>query len=237
MADIKRIVTSGGGGGGGGYDTIAKGGAPFPQESTINFVGASVIVTDNAGATSTNISFAAGLNDIAAISPTSGIIINGNGTNFVGNTITASRAVVTNASNVLTASAVTSTELGYLSGATSNIQTQINALSPPVISVITTDTAIVMNTTYIVNGAGLVTLTLPATFSAGQFVKVVGYAGGWKIAQNSGQNILLNGDGTTIGTGGFLASQQDTDGITLYSVTTDTNLVATDSQGPNITVN
>jgi len=40
--------------------------------------------------------------------------------------LTASRAVVSDGSKILTSSAVTSTELGYLSGATSNIQTQIN---------------------------------------------------------------------------------------------------------------
>jgi len=41
--------------------------------------------------------------------------------------LTASRAVVTDASKVLTSSAVTSTELGYLSGVTSAIQTQLNS--------------------------------------------------------------------------------------------------------------
>ena len=43
-------------------------------------------------------------------------------------TITASRAIVSDGSGVISPSAVTSTELGYLSGVTSNIQTQINAL-------------------------------------------------------------------------------------------------------------
>lgn len=41
--------------------------------------------------------------------------------------ITASRLVVTNASKVLTSSATTDTEAGYLSGVTSAIQTQLNA--------------------------------------------------------------------------------------------------------------
>lgn len=40
---------------------------------------------------------------------------------------TASRALVTNSSGVITESAVTSTELGYLDGVTSSIQTQLNA--------------------------------------------------------------------------------------------------------------
>lgn len=41
--------------------------------------------------------------------------------------LTASRAVVSNASGKITSSAVTSTELGHLSGVTSAIQTQINS--------------------------------------------------------------------------------------------------------------
>jgi hypothetical protein len=43
-------------------------------------------------------------------------------------TLTANRAVATNGSGELAASTVTATELGYLSGATSNIQTQINGI-------------------------------------------------------------------------------------------------------------
>lgn len=43
--------------------------------------------------------------------------------------LTASRAVVTNSSKVLTSSATTDTEIGYVSGVTSAIQTQINNLS------------------------------------------------------------------------------------------------------------
>ncbi len=42
--------------------------------------------------------------------------------------LTASRAVATDGSGALTASTVTATELGYLSGVTSSIQTQINAI-------------------------------------------------------------------------------------------------------------
>ena len=44
-------------------------------------------------------------------------------------TVTPSRAVVTDSNGLPTASATTSTEIGYLSGATSNIQTQINTIS------------------------------------------------------------------------------------------------------------
>lgn len=43
--------------------------------------------------------------------------------------LTANRALISDGSGVISASSVTNTELGYLSGATSNIQTQLNGLS------------------------------------------------------------------------------------------------------------
>ena len=52
----------------------------------------------------------------------------------IGAALTASRALVTNGSGVITASATTSTELGYVSGVTSSIQTQINGLANTALS-------------------------------------------------------------------------------------------------------
>ncbi len=47
--------------------------------------------------------------------------------NFIVGTLTASRAVVTDGSDQLASSATTATEIGYVSGVTSSIQTQINS--------------------------------------------------------------------------------------------------------------
>src|SRR5690606_9543051 len=48
--------------------------------------------------------------------------------------LTASRALVSNSSGKVSASSVTSTELGYLSGVTSSIQTQLDTKLGPTIS-------------------------------------------------------------------------------------------------------
>lgn len=53
--------------------------------------------------------------------------ITGGATTITGSNLTASRALVSNGSGKVAVSAVTSTELGYLDGVTSAIQTQINA--------------------------------------------------------------------------------------------------------------
>lgn len=52
--------------------------------------------------------------------------ITGSGTSVISSNFTASRALVSNSSQKLASSAVTSTELGYLDGVTSAIQTQLN---------------------------------------------------------------------------------------------------------------
>jgi len=53
--------------------------------------------------------------------------ITGAATTIVSSNLTASRALISNSSGKVAVSDVTSTQLGYLSGATSNIQTQINS--------------------------------------------------------------------------------------------------------------
>ena len=55
--------------------------------------------------------------------------ITGGATTITGSNLTASRALVSNASGKVAVSAVTSTELGYLDGVTSAIQTQLNGKS------------------------------------------------------------------------------------------------------------
>lgn len=53
--------------------------------------------------------------------------VTGGASTITGSNLTANRALVSNGSGKVAVSAVTSTELGYLDGVTSNLQTQINA--------------------------------------------------------------------------------------------------------------
>lgn len=105
-------------------------------------------------------------------------------------------------------------------------------------SVVTSTTqAMNSNKGYITNNASLVTLTLPSTFSVGDVFEVVGLgAGGWKIAQNAGQQINLGSKPTTLGATGFLASTNQYDVIKLVGVVANTTLECFPPQG-NITVN
>jgi hypothetical protein len=86
-------------------------------------------------------------------------------------TLNPSIVPVTNGSGVLTSSSTTATELGYVHGVTSNIQTQINALSSGTVSSIT-GTA---NEVIASSSTGAITLSLPqpiATTSSPTFASL-----------------------------------------------------------------
>lgn len=69
---------------------------------------------------------AKGISDNAAAIATKQATITGAATSIASSNLTASKALVSDANGKVAVSSVTSTELGYLSGTTSNVQTQIN---------------------------------------------------------------------------------------------------------------
>jgi len=87
-------------------------------------------------------------------------------------------------------------------------------------SVITADQSVAVNNGYICNKAGLLTLTLPASPSAGDVFAVTGIntALGWKIAQNANQQIFMGTSATTVGVAGSLASINTRDSVYLVCV-------------------
>ena len=89
------------------------------------------------------------------------------------------------------------------------------------------------NNGYITNNPALVTLTLPTTAALGTTLSIAGKgAGGWKIAQNAGQEIFFGSSATTIGVTGYLQSTQQFDSIELLCITADTQwTVITGPQG------
>lgn len=98
-----------------------------------------------------------------------------------------------------------------------------------------TTQAMAVNNGYTANNAGVVTLTLPSTAAYGSIVAVVGKgAGGWTIAQNSGQIIHFGSVNTTSGVGGSLSSTNQYDVIFLLCTVANTDFTVTRSQG-NIT--
>jgi hypothetical protein len=93
-----------------------------------------------------------------------------------------------------------------------------------------------VNNGYIANNASLVTVTLPSSASVGDMVEIAGKgAGGWKVAQNSGQVIHMDGVDSTTGTGGSLASTVRYDAVRLLCITANTDWLVLSGIG-NLTV-
>lgn len=86
-----------------------------------------------------------------------------------------------------------------------------------------TSQAMTADSGWVANNAGLVTLTLPTTAAFGTAISVIGKgAGGWRIAQNSGQNIQHGNTSTTVGAGGSISSTNRFDSIDLLCTTANT---------------
>lgn len=89
-----------------------------------------------------------------------------------------------------------------------------------------------VNNGYILNNAGVVTLTLPSTAAVGDVVRVAGKgAGGWSVAQNAGQSINLGVQVTTTGTGGSIASTNRYDALEILCITANSVFTIISSQG------
>jgi hypothetical protein len=87
------------------------------------------------------------------------------------------------------------------------------------VDVVGTSQALAVNTGYIADNAGLVTFTLPATAAQFSIIEIVGNgAGGWIIAQNANQRIIVGSSASTIGVGGSVASTNANDTIRMIAV-------------------
>lgn len=102
---------------------------------------------------------------------------------------------------------------------------------------ITGNTNISTGNSYIVNGTGLVTLTLPTICSAGNPFTITSITNiGWQVAQNSGQSARLGIAQTTTGILGYLQSTNIGDTIALICVNPNSGFQVIHSIG-NIIVN
>ena len=122
--------------------------------------------------------------------------ITGAATTVTASDLTASRAAVSNASGKIDVSAVTTTELNYVSGATSNLQTQMNTKAPSASPTLTTPTLSSPTTTgtVTVNG-GTASWTIVASGTNLTF----SYGGVAKFRLTSAGAFIAAGDITAFG--------------------------------------
>ncbi len=107
----------------------------------------------------------------------------------------------------------------------------------PAISTVTGNILIGSNDIYIVNNNSTrVILTLPAICNVGDYVRIIGKGtAGWRIAQPSGLFITYGDVATTVGTSGYLESN-DRDCAEIICVANNSEYQVVSSQG-NITYN
>lgn len=108
--------------------------------------------------------------------------------------------------------------------ATTAVWTECISSSSNWVDSIASPVSLVANMNYVTdNGASIVNYTLPVTAAFGSVIQISGKsAGGWAIAQNSGQSINLGSLTTTVGVGGSLAATNQYDYVRLLCVTANT---------------
>lgn len=96
-------------------------------------------------------------------------------------------------------------------------------------TVVTADTSMAVNRSYIANKAGTAAvMTLPAAAAVGDSVRVSGLgATGYSIAQNAGQTISMNATSSTTGVGGSAAPTSRYQTMEILCVIANTNFVIT----------
>lgn len=125
--------------------------------------------------------------------------------------------------------------IAYTTGANSLNLDVVAGGGMPWTDVTGTSATMAVNNGYVADNAGLVTLTLPATAAFGSVFRIVGKgAGGWTIAQATGQTIHFLGSNTTTTTGS-LSSTTRYDCVELICTTANTDFVVRSSMG-NITI-
>lgn len=102
--------------------------------------------------------------------------------------------------------------LGIPSGQTNPVPGWVSPLGVNWSIVTGTTQAAAVNSGYLISNASLVTITLPATAPVGSLLEIVGMgAGGWRLAQAAGQQVIFSSLSNTLGASGQLVSIPDRD--------------------------
>lgn len=144
--------------------------------------------------------------------------------------LSTSRALVSNGSGVVTVATTTATEIGYVNGVTSAIQTQINAkaptASPTFTGTVTAPNLAITNTSnqFVLGATRTVTLTAPTPASASRTVTIPDLSGDYSLIGSIGDqsmsgvktftgNIAIADGSAGVATGGIYFTSDTNTGI------------------------
>jgi hypothetical protein len=152
--------------------------------------------------------------------------ITGAATSITSANLTASRALASDGSGKVAVSSVTSTELGYLSGVTSALQTQLNAKAPftqPVVSQSANYTAVAgdANDLIYMTNASAATVTVPDLYSVGDRLDIIRDGAG-TVTIAAGTGVTGWAGAGTAGTAVTFKIDQQYNAATVYKVAANT---------------
>jgi hypothetical protein len=194
---------------------LTGGGSTGDVTLNVNYaaVGSAILASPNITGTAT----------IAAGSVTGDLVVGGNlrDTGF-----TASRALATDGSLNIVTTSVTSTELGYLSGVTSALQTQLNAkadFTQTVSARTASFTAVAgdANDVIYVSGTAAITITVPDVFATGDRLDIWRNAGG-TVSIAAGTGVTDWAGAGTAGTAVTFKIDQTYNGATVQKLAANT---------------
>lgn len=114
-------------------------------------------------------------------------------------------------------------QTGYVLEATSPTTGSWATPKPFKVNTITTTQTLINNGGHLVNGASLVLLELPVTCPVGTFFFIQGFSSsGWRVTQNTGQQIIDESGSTTTGGTGYVNSGSQYDTIELLCIQANT---------------
>lgn len=166
-----------------------------------------------------------------------GVIIGENNSAFVASNAGSNGQVLLGASSADPAFASLTSTGGTIAFTTGTNSLNLDVVSSgiPWTDVTGGSASMAANNGYLADAAGLTTLTLPSTIAQFGVIKIAGYgAGGWTVAQGTGQIIHFGTATTTSGATGSLSSSNRYDCLELICVVANTTFLVTNSQG-NIT--
>lgn len=122
------------------------------------------------------------------------------------------------------------------SGSGKTVTIDVTSAGVPWVEETTTSRSLVVNQGVVANNAALITMTLPATASIGDLIRISGKGAGlYKIAQNAGQTVHFVDVDTTTGAAGSITAIEQYAAIELVCITDNTDFVVLSSTG-NFTV-
>lgn len=258
MSVLKAVANNGSGGGGGGggtpggvqYDVQLNDGAGgFAGSNDLNFQGGYLTINGDSGYGQLqwlNTPASGGYGGTGINGTSSPIIVGAlNGDLSIWSSQAMNFSTDTGGTNMFQINTDGTIEISNLSGGGTQMVVANNdgvlgvqsiPVGTPWTEVTTATQALAVENGYVMNNASQVVGTLPSTAIFGAEIRIVGKgAGGWKIAQNSGQTIHFGNQSTTAGVGGSITSQNVFDCLDLLCITANTDWVAHSSQG-NLTI-